>query len=115
MPAQVLLALEAFTLFPQLRHKVQVASPAAHAALTLCLLGASVALLLPLNVLLATSCICVACFVCLICPMWLVRVGKFKAQINGPWDEAVPKLARDVSLRVASPRRMAPSPRRVTV
>ena len=79
------------------------------------MLVASVALLLPPSVLLATSCICVACFVCLICPMWLVRVGKFKAQINGPWDEAVPKLARDVSLRVASPRRMVPSQRRVTV
>jgi len=25
--------------------------------------------------------------------MWLVRVHKFKAQMNGPWDEAVPKMS----------------------
>lgn len=25
-------------------------------------------------------------------PMWLVRIEKFKAHINGPWDEAVPHL-----------------------
>ncbi len=93
-------------LLPQLCSAARAASRAAHAALTLGLLGASVAALLPHSVLLATSCLCGAAFVSLICPMWLVRVGKFKAQINGPWDEAVPKLSRDVSLRVASPRRV---------
>jgi hypothetical protein len=31
--------------------------------------------------------------VTLVCPYWLVHIQKFKAKINGPWDEAVPKLA----------------------
>jgi len=25
--------------------------------------------------------------------MWLIRIQKFKAKINGPWDEAAPKLS----------------------
>lgn len=107
LPMQVTLALSGFVLLPQLRAAVQAASPAAHACLTAVLGCAAVATLLPLSILLATSYVCSAAFVSLICPMWLVRVGKFKAQINGPWDEAVPKLSRDVSLRAASPRKGA--------
>jgi len=26
------------------------------------------------------------------CPCWLVHIEKFKTKINGPWDEAVPRL-----------------------
>ena len=29
-------------------------------------------------------------FVALACPLWLVRMMRFKRQINGPWDEAKP-------------------------
>lgn len=110
LPPQVTLALEAYVLAPQLRTRVAASSPAAHVLLTLGLAAGSVAALRPLSIPLASAALCCACFVSLLCPMWLVRVGKFKAQINGPWDEAVPKLSRDVSLRVASPRRPPPPP-----
>jgi phosphatidylinositol glycan class C protein len=30
-------------------------------------------------------------FVALACPLWLVRMMRFKRQINGPWDEAKPR------------------------
>jgi Phosphatidylinositol N-acetylglucosaminyltransferase len=35
-----------------------------------------------------------------VCPWCLLAIGKFKAQINGPWDEAVPRM--DVVLRQGS-------------
>ena len=59
-------------------------SPAAGAA----------ALLARQSVLLTSAFCCALLFVTLMCPMWLVRIHKFKAQINGPWDEAVPHLSR---------------------
>lgn len=31
-----------------------------------------------------------------ICPWWLLHIEKFKTKINGPWDEAVPKLTKIV-------------------
>ncbi len=31
-------------------------------------------------------------FVTFVCPLYLMRVQKCKAQINGPWDEAVPSI-----------------------
>lgn len=27
-----------------------------------------------------------------LCPWWLVHIEKFKTKINGPWDEAIPRL-----------------------
>jgi phosphatidylinositol glycan class C protein len=44
-------------------------------------------------VLASVSFIAASVFVGLLCPMWLVKIHKFKAQINGPWDEAVPRLS----------------------
>lgn len=61
---------------------MQAAFPAAHCLLTLGLLGACVAALLPLSIPLASAAVCASAFVSLICPMWLVRVGKFKAQVG---------------------------------
>jgi phosphatidylinositol glycan class C protein len=70
------------------------APPAAHAALTAALAAGAAALLARQSVLLTSAFCCALLFVTLICPMWLVRIHKFKAQINGPWDEAVPHLSR---------------------
>lgn len=47
-------------------------------------------------------------FVTLACPLWLVRMMRFKRQINGPWDEAKPRKdaeGRDAPRRRASVRR----------
>lgn len=44
------------------------------------------------SVVLTSALLCTLVFSTLLCPMWLVRIQKFKAQINGPWDEADPKL-----------------------
>jgi hypothetical protein len=54
--------------------------------------AAAAALLAPLSVALALLFLGVVVFVSLLCPWWLVRIHKFKAKINGPWDEAVPHV-----------------------
>eukprot|EP00727_Mastigamoeba_balamuthi_P000259 m51a1_g1023 hypothetical protein (294) ;mRNA; r:646866-648085 len=32
-------------------------------------------------------------FTSLVCPLWLVHIQKYKMEINGPWDEAVPSVS----------------------
>lgn len=100
--SQVTLALQTYVLFPQLRHRLQRAWPWASPLLALLLQSVAVRLLLRCSILLTASFVCAGLFLTLICPMWLVRLGKFKAQINGPWDEAVPKLSKNVSMRMAA-------------
>lgn len=47
-------------------------------------------LLIVMSVSVAAIYTALLAFVSLICPICLMRVQKCKAQINGPWDEAVP-------------------------
>ena len=67
--------------------------PPAYGALTLALPTTATLILAPLSAVLTTAFVALVLFISLLCPMWLVRVHKFKAQINGPWDEAVPKMS----------------------
>lgn len=94
---QLLLSLELYILGPYCRRQVAAASPAAHLALTAALAAAAAALLAPLSPLLTSAFVCALLFVTFLCPMWLVRIHKFKAAINGPWDEAVPRLSSAVT------------------
>ncbi|KAL4429203.1 hypothetical protein ABPG77_010182 [Micractinium sp. CCAP 211/92] len=99
--AQLLLSLELYILGPYCRRQVAAASPAAHLALTAGLVAAAAALLAPLSPLLTSVFGCAILFVTFLCPMWLVRIHKFKAAINGPWDEAVPRLSTAVTRHLA--------------
>lgn len=98
---QLLLSLELYILGPYLRRQVAAASPAAHAALTAALAAAAAALLARQSALLTWALGGALAFVTLVCPWWLVRIHKFKAAINGPWDEAVPRLSRAVRAQLA--------------
>ena len=106
---QVLFSLEVYLLSPFARRYICRASCLAHVAATLALLGGALLLLLPLSRP-AASCgsgcgllplplplpallLAAVVFVSLVCPYGLVRIHKFKAKINGPWDEAVPHMA----------------------
>ncbi|GMH40411.1 hypothetical protein BSKO_08315 [Bryopsis sp. KO-2023] len=89
---QILFALELYLLFPFVRRYVCQASMVVHLALTLAMLAISVLLAAPLSVLLTSMYCAVVGFVSLICPLFLVNLHKFKAKINGPWDEAVPRI-----------------------
>jgi hypothetical protein len=72
-----------------MRRYVRQTSLAAHIALTLAMVGTACGLLAPLSPNLTTVFLVAVVFISLLCPRWLVRIHKFKVQINGPWDEAV--------------------------
>jgi phosphatidylinositol glycan class C protein len=91
--AHVLFCLQLYLLAPFVRRHVCAASLAAHLALTAAMALAALALLLPLSRVLSGAFAAAVAGVTLVCPYWLVHIQKFKAKINGPWDEAVPKLA----------------------
>jgi hypothetical protein len=79
----LLYALEMFLLFPYLRRDVLHTSTAAHACLSLLLPAAAFALLLPLSPLLTSLFATLVVFVVFVCPLFLVRIQKFKTRING--------------------------------
>ncbi|PSC75905.1 phosphatidylinositolN-acetylglucosaminyltran sfe ra sesubunit c [Micractinium conductrix] len=99
--AQLLLSLELYIVGPYCRRQVAAASHAAHAALTAGMIGAAAALLARQSALATSAYCCALLFITFICPMWLVRIHKFKAAINGPWDEAVPRLSAAVSRQLS--------------
>ena len=94
--ADMLLSVLLFVLFPffgvVLKERVPAAgrvafAAAAHAAAALCVSSASGAA----GTTLAAAYVAVVLFVVIACPLWLVRMMRFKRQINGPWDEAKPR------------------------
>jgi len=75
-----------------MRRYVRRASLAAHVGLTAAMAVAAAALVAPLSAPLAAVFAVEVAFVSLLCPLCLVRIHKFKAKINGPWDEALPHV-----------------------
>ncbi|GAX85173.1 hypothetical protein CEUSTIGMA_g12591.t1, partial [Chlamydomonas eustigma] len=99
---QVLFSLEMFLLGPYARRYVLQFSKAAHVTLTLLMSITSTALLWTLSPVLSALLVLSLVFVTFICPWWLVSIHKFKAQINGPWDEAVPHVSAQLRDSVAT-------------
>ena len=90
--AQQLLSLLAFVLWPYGCQQIRLAGPRADLALTLLMALGAGAELGAVSAVLAALYAATLVFLGLLCPLWLVRAHKFKAKINGPWDEAVPRL-----------------------
>ena len=65
---------------------------AADQALTLAMHLVVLILLFVMSVTVASIHAAMLVFVTFFCPLCLMRVQKCKAQINGPWDEAVPSI-----------------------
>ena len=91
-PVQVLVSLQLYLLSPYVRRYLRQAAPAAYTVLTFAMPLVAMGLLAPLSPVLMSAFLAAVLFVSLLCPFWLVRIHKFKAKINGPWDEAVPEL-----------------------
>jgi hypothetical protein len=90
--AQVIFSLTAFIILPFTCQHLLSASPLAH---TLIVFGSALCttlLLLPYP--LPWMCVYVLLHATLvfICPAYMLSAHKLKTQINGPWDEAVPRL-----------------------
>lgn len=96
MLLQVLFSLEVYLLWPYARRYIHRASTLAHACLTLLMSLAAAALLWPLSPVLAALLVITLALVIVVCPWWLVSSHKFKAKINGPWDEAVPHIPHEL-------------------
>jgi len=93
----ILFSLEMYLLSPFLRRFLCRTHSAIHVATT-ALMGLGAALLLAALSAVAASAFCAASlFITFACPMWLMRIQKYKQKINGPWDEAVPKWSSLVS------------------
>lgn len=89
---QVLLSLELYLLSPYARQYVKVRSAAANQALTIAMHLVVLILLFVMSASVALLYAVMLSFVTFVCPLCLMRVQKCKAQINGPWDEAVPSV-----------------------
>eukprot|EP00878_Enallax_costatus_P005691 GHUV01005968.1.p1 GENE.GHUV01005968.1~~GHUV01005968.1.p1 ORF type:complete len:398 (+),score=100.30 GHUV01005968.1:2189-3382(+) len=88
----VLFCLELYLLSPFMRRYIRNASLTAHIVLTVAMVAAAMLLLLPLSRVITAAFVASVVGVSFVCPYWLVHIQKFKAKINGPWDEAVPKI-----------------------
>lgn len=90
--ALVLFAVQLFALFPILRHRLQVTPQVAQILFTLTLCVISFALTVPLSVSVAYIYAGIFITVTFVAPGVLVWAQKYKNEIRGPWDVAVPRL-----------------------
>lgn len=90
--ALVLFAVQLFALFPILRHRLQVTPQITQILFTLILCVLSFALTVPLSVSVAYIYATISITVTFVAPGVLVWAQKYKNEIRGPWDVAVPRL-----------------------
>mmetsp|Transcript_50135 Transcript_50135/g.125873 ORF Transcript_50135/g.125873 Transcript_50135/m.125873 type:complete len:344 (-) Transcript_50135:86-1117(-) len=88
--ALVFFSFQLFALFPILRHSLRKYSIRL-STLFSWLFNLGVCLLVGSQSMAgAVLMVCSAVFITFVCPFWLLWSHKFKDEINGPWDEAVP-------------------------
>lgn len=92
--AHILFCLAAYLLFPFLCRQLQLMSQATYTGIVLTLALITAAALSPFRWQWQVAYASLQVGLVFVCPWLLLSISKFKAQINGPWDEAVPRLAR---------------------
>jgi len=92
--AQVLFSLTAFIIFPFACCHVRVLSARLYTAVVASLAALTSLLLWQLRWQWTAACIAAHSSLLFLCPLCLLSIHKFKVTINGPWDEAVPRLAQ---------------------
>jgi phosphatidylinositol glycan class C protein len=91
---QMILSTEAYIILPPIISQIaESTSPWAPMITSLAICMTAVLLVTKASVVITSALLCSLACITFICPMWLVRIQKYKAQINGPWDEAIPKLS----------------------
>ncbi|KAF8077704.1 phosphatidylinositol N-acetylglucosaminyltransferase subunit C [Lyophyllum atratum] len=90
--ALVLFSVQAFALFPMLRHRLQTSTTLIQCSLTLGLALTALSLTAPLSWTITCIFFITLIFVTFLAPAFLVWAQKFKNEIRGPWDVAVPKV-----------------------
>jgi phosphatidylinositol glycan class C protein len=84
------LAFELFGLSPIVRRDLRLFSLDLHIALTGLMYVMTLCLLLPLSKALGIIYAIAIPFIVFASPAWLISIQKYKSEIIGPWDEAVP-------------------------
>lgn len=90
--ALILLSVQAFALFPILRHRLRASSVVIQCFLTLSLYLSAVTLTASLSRTIACILSATLVFVVFLAPALLMWAQKYKNEISGPWDVAVPKV-----------------------
>lgn len=94
--AQILFSLTAFVLLPFTCQHIKQQSHRLFTAIVGAALAATSMLLAMFSWYAASAYVALHLCLVFVCPWWLLQTEKFKAKINGPWDEAVPKLTEMV-------------------
>ncbi|KAI0365238.1 phosphatidylinositol N-acetylglucosaminyltransferase [Pilatotrama ljubarskyi] len=94
----ILFSVQAFALFPMLRRRIQNAVRPVQIMVTVFLSGLSLLLTYPLSVTAAYLYAFCFIFVTFVAPGMLVWAQRFKNEIRGTWDPAVPKVYRRLSV-----------------
>lgn len=89
----LLFGIECFSLSPFIRRALRETSVEVHSGFSLALFGIALGCLVVTRVTLALGFVVAVIVVAVVLPVSFVRVqdGRFKSQIRGPWDEAVPQ------------------------
>ncbi|KAN0100634.1 Phosphatidylinositol N-acetylglucosaminyltransferase subunit C [Tylopilus felleus] len=88
----VLFAVQLFALFPMLRHRFWGISRGLQALVTFSMTALSLVLVTPLSTPIATMMTGIYIAITFIAPGVLVWAQKYKNEIRGPWDVAVPRV-----------------------
>ncbi|KAH7883602.1 phosphatidylinositol N-acetylglucosaminyltransferase subunit C [Phlebopus sp. FC_14] len=88
----VLFAVQSFALFPLLRHRFWAMSTTLQVSVTMSISALSLILTIPLSVSVATLATAIYIAVTFVAPGVLVWAQKYKNEIRGPWDVAVPRV-----------------------
>lgn len=75
-----------------MRRYVKQVSWRAHVALTGVMITGAAAFLSAVSAGLAFAYVLIDVGILFLFPLWLLKAHKFKAKINGPWDEATPSM-----------------------
>lgn len=84
-----------FALFPMFRRLLNSSSEFHKIALTLALVVLATASFSQYSKLVIYLYFATTLFITFVCPLWLIWIQRYKNQINGPWDEALPKISEE--------------------
>lgn len=90
--ALILFSVQMFALFPVLRRRLQASPVLVQLSMTIFLSVLSLMLVAPLSVVITCLYSVALCSVSFLAPAVLVWAQKYKNEIRGPWDVAVPKV-----------------------
>ncbi|KAL6072763.1 putative Phosphatidylinositol Nacetylglucosaminyltransferase subunit c [Balamuthia mandrillaris] len=88
--ALLIAAVQIFAISPIIRHHIKRYAFWLHVSLTVITFILAAGFLLQVSKAAGIAYVLFILFVSFVCPLWLKYIQRFKDEINGPWDEAMP-------------------------